>query len=114
MSPLSTLLTSRRNPLSSLFAALLLAAPLVQAGPGDDKTVLRFVSHKTSHGFGFTGLRYHWNWEDDSFRKTVLNGVAWSARLEIPENGIEVAKPPREFLEANVIECGGEQGRKKP
>jgi hypothetical protein len=64
-------------------------------------------------GFGFTGLHYHWNWEDDNFRKTVLNGVAWSARLDVPENGIETAKPTRDFLEANILEFGGEQNRKK-
>jgi hypothetical protein len=64
-------------------------------------------------GFGFTGLHYHWNWEDDNFRKTVLNGVAWSARLAIPENGIETAKPTHEFLEANALEFGGDQGRDK-
>jgi|GEM_PF-4588921 len=52
---------------------------------------------------GVTGLHYHWNWEEDSFRKTVLDGVAWSARLEVPENGIETAKPTREFLESVQI-----------
>lgn len=143
------------------FSAIGLSSAM--AGPDDDKTVLCFVSHKTSHGFGaheyaagsrligkwleeaypdakiesrysinwptehdtffkdadtviydgFTGLHYHWNWEEDSFRKTVLNGVAWSARLEVPENGIETPKPTREFLEANVVEYGGEQNRKK-
>lgn len=77
-------------------------------------TYERGDDYQKGRGFGFTGLHYHWNWEDDSFRKTVLNGVAWSARLEIPENGIEVAKPTREFLEANALEYGGEQGRKKP
>jgi len=28
-------------------------------------------------------------------------------------HGIETAKPTREFLEANVVEYGGEQNRKK-
>jgi putative membrane-bound dehydrogenase-like protein len=63
-------------------------------------------------GFGFTGLHYHWNWEDDNFRKTVLNGVAWTAGLEIPKEGIETARPTHEFLEANALEHGGDQGRK--
>jgi hypothetical protein len=76
-------------------------------------TYERGEDYQKGRGFGFTGLHYHWNWEDDNFRKTVLNGVAWSARLEVPEKGIEVPKPTRDFLEANVIEYGGEQGRKK-
>lgn len=72
----------------------------------------RGEDYRNGRGFGFTGLHYHWNWEEDSFRKTVLNGVAWSARLEVPENGIETSKPTREFLEANALEFGGEQNRK--
>jgi len=75
-------------------------------------TYERGDDYAKGRGFGFTGLHYHWNWEDDSFRKTVLNGVAWSARLEVPANGIETAKPSREFLEANALEHGGEQNRK--
>jgi hypothetical protein len=31
----------------------------------------------------------------------------------VPEGGIDTAKPTREFLEANVIECGGERNRRK-
>lgn len=68
---------------------------------------------RQGRGFGFTGLHYHWNREDDNFRKTVLNGIAWSAHLEVPENGIETEKPTREFLEENILEFGGEQNRKK-
>jgi hypothetical protein len=46
---------------------------------------------------------------EDSFRKTVLNGVAWTAKLEIPESGIETETPTLEFLEANALEYGGKQ-----
>ncbi len=54
--------------------------------------------YKNGRGYGFTGLHYHWNWEDDNFRKAVLNGVAWTAGLQIPENGLETERPTREFL----------------
>lgn len=72
----------------------------------------RGEDYARGRGFGFTGLHYHWNWEDDNFRKTVLNGVAWTAGLEIPKDGIDTARPAREFLEANALEYGGDQGRK--
>ncbi|MEM7698410.1 MAG: ThuA domain-containing protein [Verrucomicrobiota bacterium] len=65
--------------------------------------------YNSGRGFGFTGLHYHWNWENDSFRKTALNGVAWVAGLEIPEQGIETETPSREMLTANAVEHGGEQ-----
>lgn len=73
----------------------------------------RGEDYNNGRGYGFTGLHYHWNWEDDNFRKTVLNGVAWVAKLEIPENGVESKRPTREELEANVVKYGGEQNRKK-
>ena len=43
----------------------------------------------------------------------MLNGIAWIAKLPIPENGVEIARPTREFLEANALKYGGEQGSKK-
>ena len=80
-------------------------------------TYQRGEDYNNGRGFGFTGLHYHDNWMDDSFRKTVLNGVAWAANLKIPENGIETEKPTKEFLDANVLEFGGPQTpakKKKP
>jgi len=41
-----------------------------------------------SRGFGFTGGHHPQNWLDASFRKLVLNGIAWTARIDIPETGI--------------------------
>jgi hypothetical protein len=52
-------------------------------------------------GFGLTGLHYHKNFQDDNFRKVVLNAVAWSAKIPIPENGIETPTPTQEEIEAN-------------
>ncbi len=40
-------------------------------------------------GFGFTGGHFHYNWNDENFRKLVLNGIAWIAGFDIPENGIQ-------------------------
>ena len=39
-------------------------------------------------GFGFTGFHVFANMANDSFRTTLLNGVAWIARLEIPPDGV--------------------------
>ncbi|MFT5108616.1 MAG: hypothetical protein ACI9UA_004260, partial [Pseudoalteromonas tetraodonis] len=72
----------------------------------------RGKDYNDGRGFGFTGLHYHWNWQDDSFRKTVLNGVAYTLKLPIPKNGVESKQPTREELEANAFEFGGAQGRK--
>ena len=39
-------------------------------------------------GFGFTGGHYHRNWGDDNFRKVVLNGILWIAKVEVPQDGV--------------------------
>ncbi len=41
-----------------------------------------------SRGFGFTGGHFHAHWSNENFRKLVLNGIAWTARIEIPESGV--------------------------
>ena len=52
-------------------------------------------------GFGFTGGHWHWNWAHDQFRKLVLNGIAWTAGLEIPPDGINSPTPSFKDLEAH-------------
>jgi hypothetical protein len=52
-------------------------------------------------GFGFTGAHYHKNWGDESFRKTVLNGLLWIAKVDVPPNGVE-STVSEEDLQANL------------
>lgn len=39
-------------------------------------------------GFALTGGNYHHNWSDDDFRKLVLNGIIWTAGLDVPSGGV--------------------------
>jgi type 1 glutamine amidotransferase len=49
-------------------------------------------------GFCTTCGHFYDNWKNDAFRKTVLNGIVWSAGVEVPEKGVEAAFIPREEL----------------
>ncbi len=51
-------------------------------------------------GFGFTGGHFTANWWIPEFRKLVLNAVAWTAKIEVPEGGIEstLEKPARALI----------------
>ncbi|HVV01435.1 MAG TPA: ThuA domain-containing protein [Verrucomicrobiae bacterium] len=40
-------------------------------------------------GFGFTGAHFHKNWANPNFRKLVLNGIVWTAKMEVPDDGIQ-------------------------
>lgn len=60
---------------------------------GEPQTLAWVVENAGARAFGFTGGHYHRNWADDRFRTLVLNGIAWSAGLEIPPDGITSATP---------------------
>jgi putative membrane-bound dehydrogenase-like protein len=55
----------------------------------------------TGRGFGFTGGHFHRNWQDDNFRKLVLNAIVWAAQLEVPSDGVPSRTPDQEEMEAN-------------
>ena len=54
-----------------------------------------------SRGFGFTGGHYHRNWQNDQFRRTVLNAIAWIAKADVPAGGIVSRTPTDEEISAN-------------
>jgi Domain of Unknown Function (DUF1080)/Trehalose utilisation len=55
-----------------------------------------------SRGFGFTGGHYHKNWQNDPFRRTVLNAIAWIAKADLPAGGIVSRTPTDEEMAANA------------
>jgi type 1 glutamine amidotransferase len=54
-----------------------------------------------SRGFGFTGGHFHDNWQDDNFRKVVLNAITWIAQEKVPADGIQSATPTDQQLLKN-------------
>ncbi|CAA6689931.1 MULTISPECIES: ThuA domain-containing protein [unclassified Lentimonas] len=52
-------------------------------------------------GFGFTGGHFHKNWQQDDFRKLVLNAVLWTAKGEVPDDGVLSRTPTDAELELN-------------
>jgi type 1 glutamine amidotransferase len=41
-------------------------------------------------GFGFTGGHFHRNWAIEDCRKMLLNAIWWTAKIEIPADGVPV------------------------
>ena len=39
-------------------------------------------------GVGFTGGHYHMNFANPEFRKLALNALLWSAKVDVPKNGL--------------------------
>lgn len=46
-------------------------------------------------GFGFTGGHFHRNWGNENFRKVVLNAILWTAKIEVPIQGVRSQVPPQ-------------------
>ena len=58
-------------------------------------------------GFGFTGGHFYKNWWSSDFRKVVLNAIAWTAKAEVPQNGIDSKLEER----AKVLIVGTNMGK---
>jgi putative heme-binding domain-containing protein len=64
-------------------------------------------------GFGFTGGHVHMNWQNDNYRKIMLNAILWTAGLEVPRNGVPSATPSAEEMHANLDPKPPRKPRKK-
>ena len=73
--------------------------PIVSTRPPNEKEdfpVGWAVERKDGgRGFGFTGGHFYKNWWSPDFRKLVLNAIAWTARLEVPADGVGSELPER-------------------
>ena len=61
----------------------------------------RGKDYKESRGFGFTGGHNHVNWGSDNFRKLVLNGIIWTAKIQVPSLGAATGAVTVVDLQAN-------------
>jgi type 1 glutamine amidotransferase len=44
-------------------------------------------------GFGIVMPHFYRNWSDADLRRLILNGIVWTARLEVPAEGVQTAPP---------------------
>ncbi len=79
--------------------------PILLAGiPGEARpqVVAWAVERKDGgRGFGFTGGHYFDNWHLPEFRKLVLNAIAWTAKGEVPKEGVESMPPQVPVVDAD-------------
>lgn len=59
-----------------------------------------FTRADGGRGFGFTGAHVHMNWMNDDYRKLVMNAIVWSAKIDVPENGVATKTPTQTELVA--------------
>ena len=61
----------------------------------------RGEDYNEGRGFGFTGGHHHVNWGSENFRKLVLNGIMWAAKIEVPPLGASTGGLTVADLQAN-------------
>ncbi len=74
-------------------------------GLGKKQTLMWYKDTPTAEGgrgMGFTGGHYHRNWAVDGFRKLVLNAIVWTARVEVPKDGVKSTTVTKAMLNANL------------
>jgi type 1 glutamine amidotransferase len=73
---------------------LLLASPREdQQRIGPQIASWAYLRDDGGRGFVFGGLDFRDNLAQDNYRKFLLNGIAWAARLQIPRKGVESPTP---------------------
>jgi type 1 glutamine amidotransferase len=73
----------------------ILIAPI--PGVAKEQTVAWAVERKDGgRGFSFTGGHFFDNWYVQDFRKMVLNAIVWTARAEVPKEGVASTPPPKD------------------
>jgi putative heme-binding domain-containing protein len=93
--------TSRRTPKESV-------RPIweVPALPGRDRDgrVVAWVRQREDggRGFGTTCGHFYENWKHDQFRKAILNGIVWTAKLDVPAGGVEARFYTHEEIEKQL------------
>jgi len=50
-------------------------------------------------GFGITGAHHHKSWDNDDFRTCVLNAIVWTAKMEVPKNGVKSTSNPTKIVQ---------------
>jgi hypothetical protein len=88
--------------------------PEVQSHKGEPEHTM-WVAERANggRGFGVTGAHFHKNWGTNDFRRVVLNAIAWIAKAEVPENGIQSTITAEE-LAANLDPKGQRQRAAAP
>ena len=83
-------------------------------GSGETQHVAWAYQRANGRGFGFTGGHNHVSWQDDNFRKVVLNAILWTANVEVPTDGCPSIRPDDEKIQANLDPFRPRLKRRKP
>ncbi len=75
----------------------------IQARKGRAEALLWTLERSDGgRGFGFTGGHFHRNWQNDEYRKAVMNVICWLSGLRVPRLGVGSSTVTDREIEANL------------
>ena len=82
--------------------------PKAKAAKLDDDAIVSWAFERNGGGrsFAFTGGHLHASFAEEGYRRFLVNGILWSAKIEIPTAGAPVVLAPGElskYLENRVV-----------
>lgn len=82
----------------------LLTAMLPPENPKKEVVAWAIQRKEGGRGMGIVMPHFYKNWQVDELRTVILNGIAWTAHVEVPESGVQVDLPPLERFAPEAIE----------
>ena len=58
----------------------------------------------SGRGFGVTLPHFYRNWEIEPLRRMILNGIVWTAKEDVPDEGITTSLPPLKTFEPESVD----------
>ena len=55
-------------------------------------------------GFGIVMPHYFRNWRNDDLRRFILNGIVWTAKVEVPQGGVRTTLPDLAIFKPESVE----------
>lgn len=71
------------------FSPIVKVPGLEKEHPDGDIVAWAIQREDGGRGFGTSLGHFYGNWKNDDYRKLMLNAIAWTAGLEVPETGVE-------------------------
>jgi len=55
-------------------------------------------------GMGIVMPHFFRNWQNEDLRRFILNGIVWTAKLEVPEGGVQTTLPDLATFEPSSVD----------
>ncbi len=74
------------------------------------KETVAWCVERPGNGRGFAIVMPHFykNWQNEDLRRCILNGIAWTAHLEVPQEGVQTHLPDLDTFEPEAVYAQGD------